>query len=121
MGKRKDHSVLLGERDGDGRLKMPHTCYGLFGNVAYMLQRILTIGPVIVTLVVSSVTVIVLDFRLILILSVVMLLNYLSSQWSIRQDKVQYWDKVSPIYRKRHYIERCTQDFAVQRISVCFP
>ncbi len=241
--KRKNGTVLLGERDGDERLKMPHTCYGLFGNVVYMLQkmwqygriliplyllaavtksvvqylwvflgkflieivqaqagvagkdlrplymlvgtiavteilgicgntvimqlagskslyvrhrllsdlnakslradyqmleqphildmfqeariaanddgrgigamlkRILTIGPVIVTLVVSSVTVIVLDFRLILILSIVMLLNYLSSQWSIRQDKVQYWDKISPIYRKRNYIERCTQDF----------
>lgn len=79
--------------------------------IGAMLQRILTIGPVIVMLVVSSVTVVILDFRLILILSVVMFLNYLSSQWSIRQDKVQYWDKISPIYRKRSYIERCTQDF----------
>lgn len=79
--------------------------------IAVMLRRILTMGPVIVTLIVSFVTITVLDFRLIIILIVVMMLNYLSSLWSIRQDKLAYWDKISPIYRKQNYIERCTQDF----------
>ncbi|MCM1231139.1 MAG: ABC transporter ATP-binding protein/permease [Muribaculum sp.] len=79
--------------------------------IGTMMQRILTLGPVIVTLTVSSVTIIALDFRLILILLAATLLNYFSSLWSIRQDKIHFWDRISPIYRKLSYMERCTQDF----------
>lgn len=76
-----------------------------------MLQRLLTMGPVIVTLLVSTVTIVALDFRLILVLVAVTALNFCSSLWSIRQDKIRFWDKISPIFRKTNYMERCTQDF----------
>lgn len=79
--------------------------------IGIMMRKILTMGSVIVTLIVSFVTITVLDFRLILMLFLVMMVNHLSSLWSIRQDKVKCWDKLSPIFRKRNYLDRCTQDF----------
>lgn len=79
--------------------------------IGIMMRKILTMGSVIVTLIVSFVTITVLDFRLILMLFLVMMVNHLSSLWSIRQDKVKCLDKLSPIFRKRNYLDRCTQDF----------
>lgn len=79
--------------------------------IGMLLERILTMGPVIVMLIVSFVTITVLDFRLILILFLVMMANYCSSLWSIRDDRNKYWSKISPIFRRRNYLERCTQDF----------
>lgn len=79
--------------------------------IGIMMRKILTMGSVIVTLIVSFVTITVLDFRLILMLFLVMMVNHFSSLWSIRQAKVKCWDKLSPIFRKRNYLDRCTQDF----------
>lgn len=42
--------MLPGERDGDGRLKMPHTCYGLCDNVIYVLRRMWRYGRILIPL-----------------------------------------------------------------------
>ena len=76
-----------------------------------MMRQLYRMGVLVFTMLVSGTAIIMLDWRLILALSVNMGLNYLSFLWSIRDDKKNFWDKMSPVWRKINYMERCTQDF----------
>ena len=76
-----------------------------------MMHCMNNMGTLIVTMVVSASAIIGLDWRLIIALTVAMLTNYGSYLWSVKQDKVVYWDKMAPTWRKINYMERCTQDF----------
>lgn len=76
-----------------------------------MMRQMYSMGVLVVTMLVSGAAIISLQPLLLLALAVTMGLNYLSFLWSIRQDKVHFWDKMSPIWRKINYMERCTQDF----------
>ena len=76
-----------------------------------MMRCIYNIGALIVTMVVSASAIIGLDWRLIIVLTVAMLTNYGSYLYSVKCDKVHFWDKMAPTWRKMNYMERCTQDF----------
>lgn len=76
-----------------------------------MMRQLYRMGVLVFTMLVSGAAIIMLDWRLLLALSVNMGLNYLSFLWSIRDDKKHFWDKMSPVWRKINYMERCTQDF----------
>ena len=76
-----------------------------------MMRCIYNIGALIVTMVVSASAIIGLDWRLIIVLTVAMLTNYGSYLFSVKCDKVHFWDKMAPTWRKMNYMERCTQDF----------
>lgn len=76
-----------------------------------MMRQMYSMGVLIFTMLVSGAAIITLDYRLLLALALNMGLNYLSFLWSIKQDKKEYWDKMSPVWRKLNYMERCTQDF----------
>lgn len=84
---------------------------GNHNGVEGMMHCIFNMGTLIVTMVVSATAIISLDWRLILALTVAMLTNYGSYLYSVRCDKIHYWDKMAPTWRKLHYMERCTQDF----------
>lgn len=76
-----------------------------------MMRQMYKMGVLIFTMLVSGAAIIMLDWRLLLALALNMGLNYLSFLWSIRDDKIHFWDKMSPVWRKMNYMERCTQDF----------
>ena len=76
-----------------------------------MMRNIFKMSALVVTMLVSAAAIISLDWRLIIALTVAMLTNYGSYLWSVRCDKVKYWDKMAPVWRKMDYMERCTQDF----------
>lgn len=76
-----------------------------------MMNRLYIILAQVVTLIVTASTILVLDPRLILVLTLAMLMNYGSQQWSIKQDKKYFWDGVATIRRQMEYMDRCTQDF----------
>ena len=76
-----------------------------------MMNRLYIVGAQVVTLIVTATTILVLDPRLILVLTLAMVLNYGSQRWSIRDDKKHFWDATSTTRRKMSYMERCTQDF----------
>lgn len=76
-----------------------------------MMNRLYIISAHTVTLIVTATTIIVLDPRLILVLTIAMLINYASQRWSIRDDKKYFYDATSTLRRKKDYMERCTQDF----------
>lgn len=76
-----------------------------------MMRNIFKMSALIVTMVVSAAAIISLDWRLIFALTVAMLTNYGSYLWSVKNDKVKFWDKMAPVWRRMNYMERCTQDF----------
>lgn len=76
-----------------------------------MMNRTYIVAAQVVTMIVTASTIIVLDPRLLLALTVAMLINYGSQRWSIRDDKKHFWDATSTTRRQMSYMERCTQDF----------
>ena len=76
-----------------------------------MMNRVYVVAAQVVTMIVTASTIIVLDPRLLLVLTAAMLVNYGSQRWSIRDDKKHFWDATSTTRRQMSYMERCTQDF----------
>lgn len=84
---------------------------GDWQGIGGLMNRSFILLSLAVTMIVTASTIVVLDPRLIVVLTVAMLINYASQRWSIRDDKKHFWDASAPIRRKMDYMERCTQDF----------
>lgn len=76
-----------------------------------MMNRAYIMTATVITMIVCAASIIVLDPRLILVLTLAMVINYLSQRWSLQDDKKYFWDETAPLRRKMNYMERCTQDF----------
>ena len=50
--KKRGATVLLGERDEDGKLLTPHTKHGLFSNMVYILKKLWQYKKILVLLMV---------------------------------------------------------------------
>lgn len=81
------------------------------GGVEGIMRGMFNISVQLVTMAVSVSAIIRLDWRLILVLTLAMLINYLSFLASIRADKRVFWDEMSVTWRRENYMQRCTQDF----------
>jgi len=84
---------------------------GNWGGLEGMMNQMYALSSHIVTMIVTATTIIILDPRLLLILTAAMVVNYFSQRWSIRDNKKYFWDGASGDRRKLSYMERCTQDF----------
>lgn len=76
-----------------------------------MMHLMETLAVNLVTLIVTSVSVSILDIRLILVLIALGLLQYAYHVFCIRTDKKSVWDKLGSTWRQVNYMERVTQDF----------
>lgn len=88
-----------------------NTVGGDWNGIGGMMNRFYILSAQIITIIVTATTIVVLDPRLILVLTLAMVINYLSQRWSRNQDKKYFWDATSTLRRKMAYMERCTQDF----------
>ncbi len=77
---------------------------GMMHNIENILQQL-------VTAIVTFVAVMILDWRLIIALIVLCVLQFLFFRWVVKKDKKEVWDNLSNTWRKTHYMERVTQDF----------
>lgn len=84
---------------------------GNYVGVEGVMRTILRMGALVFTMIVSATAIISLDPILILALIAAMAVNYLSYLWSVKQDKEEFWDKMSVVWRRTNYMERCTQDY----------
>ncbi len=84
---------------------------GNYNGVEGMMHRMQEIATNGFTLAVTFAAVTVLDWRLIIALVVLGVLEYLYFRYVIKKDKKEVWDKLSPMWRQNHYMERVTQDF----------
>lgn len=76
-----------------------------------MMHYMESLGTNLVTLIVTSVSVTVLDWRLILVLIGLGIIQYLYHKYCIRVDKEEVWNKLANTWRQVNYMERVTQDF----------
>ena len=76
-----------------------------------MMNLMVTLGRSLFTVIVTFVAVTVLDWRLVIILIGLAILQYIYFKRIIRLDKQEVWDKLAPVWRQVNYMERVTQDF----------
>lgn len=76
-----------------------------------MMYSMHNLGIQFVTVCVTFTTVAVLDWRLILLLCVTTVIQFLFYRYTVKKDKKEVWDKLSPVWRKLNYMQRTTQDF----------
>lgn len=84
---------------------------GNMNGVEGMMNLMVTLGRNLVTVLVTLAAVSVLDWRLILSLLVLGVLQYLYFRRIIKLDKLEVWDKLAPVWRQVNYMSRVTQDF----------
>lgn len=84
---------------------------GTNNGVEGIMHSICAVGTNIVLMAVTLATVVTLDWRLIIILSVVSFLQFLFFKHTVKRDKKEVWDMLAPIWRKINYMARTTQDF----------
>lgn len=84
---------------------------GNMNGVEGMMNLMVTLGRNLVTVLVTLAAVSVLDWRLILSLLVLGVLQYLYFRRIIKLDKQEVWDKLAPVWRQVNYMSRVTQDF----------
>lgn len=76
-----------------------------------MMRLMITLGTQLFTVIMTFTTVLVLDWRLILVLVFCSVLQFLYYNFIIKRDKIQVWDRLSPVWRRVHYMERVTTNF----------
>lgn len=95
----------------DMAMKASQATGGNNNGVEGLMHDIDNLSRVIVTMVVSFSMITVLDWRLILVLIVICIINFISYRRAIVYNKVHVWDEMPPYWRQQSYMERCTQDF----------
>ncbi len=76
-----------------------------------MMNLMIRLGESGLTVIVTFVAVTVLDPRLIIVMIVLTVAQYLYMKHIIKVDKREVWDRLSSSWRSRNYMERITQDF----------
>ena len=74
-----------------------------------MLHILQDLGTSLVTAIVTFVAVVVLDYRLILAITVLAVLSFLYYRALLKRDKKKVWDRLAPVWRKINYMSRVTQ------------
>lgn len=95
----------------DMAMKAAQSTGGNNEGVEGLMHDVDNLSRVIVTMVVSFAMIMVLDWRLILALIFICIINYFSYRRAILFDKKNVWDEMPPYWRQQNYMERCTQDF----------
>lgn len=95
----------------DAHQKAQNSNGGNIGGCEGLMHEMQDLAINSVTLIVTVTTIFILDWRLILIISVVAFGKYLYFQHIVKKDKKCVWDKLAPVWRRINYMERTTQDF----------
>lgn len=76
-----------------------------------LMYSVYNLGVQLLLLLVTVSAVTVLDWRMLLILTGISVLQYLFFRYTVQKDKKQVWDMLAPTWRKINYMARTTQDF----------
>ncbi|MCM1262071.1 MAG: ABC transporter ATP-binding protein/permease [Butyrivibrio sp.] len=76
-----------------------------------VMQSIYAFGVQVVTMVITLSAVMILNWRIILILSALSIVQYLFFRYTVKKDKRKVWDMLAPTWRKLDYMANTTQNF----------
>ncbi len=91
--------------------KALESCGGNNNGFEGMIHNIRNILTSILTIIVAVTGVAVLDWRLIIALTVLSVVQFLIFRHTVKKDKKEVWDVLAPSWRKINYMEQTTQDF----------
>lgn len=106
-----DYETLEQPHILDMAMKASQATGGNNNGVEGLMHDIENLSRVIVTMAVSFTMIMVLDWRLILALVLICIVNFISYRRALLYDKKHVWDEMPPYWRQQNYMERCTQDF----------
>ncbi len=95
----------------DMHQKAMDACGGNNNGFEGMIHNMRNLLTSVLTVIVAVTGVAVLDWRLIIALTFLSILQFLFFRHTIKKDKKEVWDKLAPSWRKINYMERTTQDF----------
>ncbi|MBD5531831.1 MAG: ABC transporter ATP-binding protein [Lachnospiraceae bacterium] len=84
---------------------------GNVNGVEGMMHNIYDLGINAVVLLITLTTVVVLDWRMLIVLGVVGLLQHLFFLYTVKKDRREVWDKLAPTWRKIDYMQQSVQNF----------
>ncbi|MDE7239834.1 MAG: ABC transporter ATP-binding protein/permease [Lachnospiraceae bacterium] len=76
-----------------------------------MMHNIYDLGINAVLLLITLTTVVVLDWRMLIVLGIVGLLQHLFFLYTVKKDRREVWDKLAPVWRKINYMQQSVQNF----------
>lgn len=76
-----------------------------------MMHNIYDLGINAVLLLITLTTVVVLDWRMLIVLGIVGLLQHLFFTYTVKKDRREVWDKLAPTWRKISYMQQSVQNF----------
>ncbi|MCM1047063.1 MAG: ABC transporter ATP-binding protein/permease [Clostridiales bacterium] len=76
-----------------------------------VMQSIYAFGVQVVTMIITLSAVMILNWRIILILSALSIMQYLFFRYTVKKDKRKVWDMLAPTWRKLDYMANTTQNF----------
>lgn len=84
---------------------------GNINGVEGMMHQMQNMGTNLVTLIVTMTTIVVLDWKLIVILTAVAVVQFLFFRYTVKRDKKEVWDALAGTWRKIDYMEQTLQSF----------
>lgn len=85
-----------------------------------LMHSIYDFGIQVILMIVTVSAVAILDFRMIFILAVIGILQYLFFHYTVKKDRREVWEKLAPTWRKINYMDRITQDFSYAKDTRLF-
>ncbi len=95
----------------DMAMKSTQATNGDYNGVEGLMHDVDNMSRVLVTMIVSFTMITILDWRLIVALVAICIVNFISYRRAIIFDKKNVWDAMPPYWRQQNYMDRCTQDF----------
>lgn len=84
---------------------------GNINGIEGMMHSIRDIGKNLVVIIVTMTTIVVLDWRLIAVLAVLAVLQFLFFRHTVKRDRKEVWDTMGGVWRKINYMEQTTRNF----------
>lgn len=76
-----------------------------------LIHSVYSLGVQLFVMVTTFSVVAALDWRLVLIIAALSVVQFLFFRYTVKKDRKEVWDRLAPVWRKIHYMERTTQDF----------
>lgn len=76
-----------------------------------LIHSVYSLGVQLFVMVTTFSVVAALDWRLVLIIAALSVVQFLFFRYTVKKDRKEVWDRLAPVWRRIHYMERTTQDF----------
>lgn len=95
----------------DAQSRALNACSNNDEGVEGMMRNIYQTAQFLLTMVATFAAVVALDFRLIIVIAIMSVMQFLFFKHMVKRDKKEVWNVLAPTWRKINYMQYVTQDF----------